>query len=195
MISSFLHMEILGHLAVPWCLKPAVWFLQGKPVFCCGFKDKDGGTEQCCDMPRSRAPSPRGSPGRVTTSRSGGDCRDGFVCSVFTHIYSIRLLFYWNCETLYGIILSLKWQCQGNFSKGFEGNWIWKVKLCDCLVIFEAMLTFKIYVQKQAISIVVKWFQAKPFSKKLKNRRSFLSSFFSCKETNTNPTSLYLYNI
>lgn len=118
-----------------------------------------------------------------------------FCCSIFTRIYSLRLLFYWNWETLYGIILILKWQCQGDLSKGFEGNWIWKAKLCDCLVIFEAMLTFKIYVQKQAISIVVKWFQAKPFSKKFTNRRSFQSSFFSCKETNTNPTSLYLYNI
>lgn len=188
-------MEILGHLAVPWCLKPAIRFLQGKRVFCYSFKDKDGGSVQRRDMPRNRAPSPRRSLGRVTTSRSGGDCRDGFVCSIFTRIYSIRLLFYWNWETLYGIILILKWQCQGDFSKGFEGNWIWKVKLCNCLVIFEAMLTFKIYVQNQTISIVAKWFQAKPFSKKLTNRRSFQSSFFSCRETNTNPTSLYLYNI
>lgn len=188
-------MEILGHLAVPWCLKPVIRFLQEKRVFCFSSKDKDGGTERCCDMPRSRALSPRGSPGRVTTSQSGGDCRDGFARRVFTRICSIRLLFYCNWETLYGIILILKWRCQGDFSKGFEGNWIWKVKLCDCLVIFEAMLTFKIYVQNQTISIVVKWFQAKPFSKKLLNRRSFQSPFFSRKETNTNPTSLYLYNI
>ena len=124
-------------------------------------------------MPRSRAPSPRWLLGRVTRSWSGGECRDGFACSVFPCIYSIRLLFYWNRETLYSVILILKWQCQGDFSKGFEGNWIWKVKLCDCLVISEAMLTFKIYVQNQTISIVVKWFQAKPFSKKPMNRRSF----------------------
>lgn len=146
-------------------------------------------------MTRSQVLSPCGTTGRVTRSKSGGVCWDSFVCSIFTHIYSIRLLFYWNEETLYSIILILKWQRQGDFSKGFEGNWIWKGKLCDCLVSFEAMLIFKIYVQNQAISIVVKWFQAKPFSKQLMNRRSFQSSFFLCKDTNTNPTLLCLYNI
>lgn len=123
-----------------------------------------------------------------------GVCWDGFVCSVFSHMYSIRLLFYWE-ETLDSIIPILKWQCQGDFSKGFDGNWIWKVELCNCLVSFEVMLIFKIYVQKQAISIVVKWFRAKSFLKELMNRRSFQSSFFSCKDTNTNPTSLCSYNI
>lgn len=115
--------------------------------------------------------------------------------AVFSHVYSIRLLFYWKEETLYSIIPILKWQCQGDFSKGFDGNWIWKVKLCNCLVSFEVMLIFKIYVQKQAISTVVKWFWAKSFLKQLMNRRSFQISFFSCKDTNTNPTSLCSYNM